>query len=66
MDNLAVDNYLKAIIKNPQFTDLFWENDNFLLKLDLDTALLKDLISFGAEYGDEHARKYLDSHSLKK
>lgn len=66
MDNLAVDNYFKAILKNPQFTIPFWKNGNFLLKLDLEAGLLKDIISFGAEYGDELARKYLDSHSLKK
>lgn len=63
MDNLAVDNYMKAIMKDPCFTRPFWDNDNLLLKLNVDQKLLNEIISFGAEYGDENARKYLETNA---
>lgn len=65
MDNFVIDYYLKALLRNPKFTRLFWEKDNFLLNQNIDLKLLLEIISFGAEYGDEKAKEFLETNSLK-
>lgn len=59
-DNLAVEMYLKAILKNPDFTKYFWGKTNFLLNLKIDHDFKAYLLSFGAKYGDKNAEKYLN------
>lgn len=59
MENFVIDWYLKALLKNPDFTKYFWEEGNFLLDLKVDESLKKELILFGAKSGDKSAQGFL-------
>jgi tetratricopeptide (TPR) repeat protein len=59
-DNLAVDIYMQALLRNPKLTVDFWNNVKLLLDLDIPLEFKYEILSFGAEYGDENAKKVLE------
>ena len=61
-DNLAVDIYMKALLRNPELVVDFWEYGNLLLDLNISTEFKYELLSFGAEYGDVKAKEVLEGN----
>jgi len=58
LENFAADMYLKAILKNPDFTKYFWGSEKFLISFSIEKDLLKNILEFGALYGDQSAKLY--------
>jgi len=56
LENFAADMYLKAILKNPEFTKHFWASGEFLITFRKEKELMKNILEFGANYGDLNAK----------
>jgi hypothetical protein len=51
---------MQALLRNPKLTVDFWEDGNLLLDLDIPLEFKYEILFFGAEYGDENAKKALE------
>jgi len=56
----AIDIYIKALVRDPNLTNCFWEKSKILLDLKIDNNLRISILNLGADLGDTKAQKYLD------
>ena len=59
MDQNALDFYINAILRNPVYAKHFWTPEPLMLQLEIDEEIKHSTLKFGAEFGDENAKKYL-------
>ncbi|MCX6170100.1 MAG: hypothetical protein NTX65_12205 [Ignavibacteriales bacterium] len=64
LDHLSVDMYVRALLRNSQHAEHFWQRNNLLLNLDIPDDFKEKILIFGSENGDERAKIILEDSNL--